>query len=45
MNAEELRAIQAPLKARYKENPASAKILERCCKTDLLAVWKALLAQ
>jgi uncharacterized OsmC-like protein len=25
MNAEELRAIQAPLKARYKENPAAAK--------------------
>lgn len=26
MDAEELRALQAPLKARYRENPASARI-------------------
>ena len=29
MNAEELRAIQAPLKARYKAEPDSAKIVSR----------------
>jgi len=29
MNAEELRAIQAPLKTRYKDDPLSAKILAR----------------
>ena len=29
MNAEELRKIQAPLKAKYKEDPASAKIVSR----------------
>jgi uncharacterized OsmC-like protein len=29
MNAEELRAIQAPLKARYREDPASARMTSR----------------
>lgn len=35
MNAEELRQIQAPLKAKYKENPASAQILSHASGTLL----------
>ena len=29
MNAEELRTLQAPFKAKYREDPASARILSR----------------
>jgi hypothetical protein len=29
MNAEELRALQAPLKARYREDAASARLVSR----------------
>ncbi len=35
MNAEELRALQAPIKARYQENPAAAKYTFRACGTLL----------
>jgi uncharacterized OsmC-like protein len=35
MNAEELRRLQAPIKARYKENPAAAKHTFQVCGTLL----------
>lgn len=35
MNAEQLRAIQAPLKAHYRENPAAAKLVSRASATLL----------
>lgn len=33
MNADQLRAIQAPIKARYRESPASAQITLQACGT------------